>query len=41
MIKDGGAIYWNRPVPTAKMYSDNINILVNMIKAINNDNRMD
>ena len=39
--RDGGYIYWNRPVPTAKMYSDNINILVKMIKAINNDNRMD
>ena len=34
-IRDGGPVYMNRPVPTKQMYSDNINILVNMIKAIN------
>tara|TARA_B110000238_G_C16077944_1_gene418042 strand:- start:274 stop:1137 length:864 start_codon:yes stop_codon:yes gene_type:complete len=32
-IKDGGPVYMNRPVPTKKIYQDNINILVNMIKA--------
>jgi len=34
-IKDGGPVYYNRPVPTKQMYSDNLNILVNMIKVIN------
>ena len=34
-IKDGGPVYMNRPVPTKEIYQDNINILVNMIKAIN------
>ena len=34
-IKDGGPIYYNRPVPTKQMYSDNLNILINMIRAIN------
>ena len=33
-IKDGGMIYWKRPVPTKQIYFDNINILVNLIKAI-------
>ena len=33
--KDGGIIYWNRPVPTEQMYSENINILVEVIKEIN------
>ena len=37
-IKDGGPVYMNRPVPTEQMYSDNINILVKMIKAINEKN---
>ena len=37
-IKDGGPVYYNRPVPTKQMYSDNLNILVNMIKAINEKN---
>ena len=33
-IKDGGKVYWKRPVPTEQMYSDNINILVEMIRNI-------
>jgi hypothetical protein len=33
-IKDGGMVYWNRPVPTEQIYSDNINILVEVIKSI-------
>ena len=37
-IKDGGPVYFKRPVPTKQMYSDNINILVKMIKAINEKN---
>ena len=37
-IKDGGPVYMNRPVPTKQLYSDNINILVSMIKAINEKN---
>ena len=37
-IKDGGPVYMDRPVPTEQMYSDNINILVKMIKAINEKN---
>ena len=31
-IKDGGLVYMGRPVPTEKMYSDNINILVKAIQ---------
>ena len=34
-MKDGGIIYWNRPVPTEQIYSANINILIELIKAIN------
>jgi len=34
-MKDGGMIYWNRPVPTEQIYSDNINILIELIKEIN------
>ena len=33
-IKDGGTVYWNRPVPTKQIYKDNINILVDLIKTI-------
>ena len=33
-IKDGGPVYFKRPVPTKEMYSDNINILVKLIKSI-------
>ena len=33
-MKDGGMIYWNRPVPTEQIYSDNINILIELIKKI-------
>ena len=33
-IKDGGPVYYNRPVPTKQMYSDNLNILVKLIKSI-------
>ena len=27
-------VYWNRPVPTKQIYSDNINILIDLIKKI-------
>jgi len=33
-IKDGGPVYMERPVPTKQMYSDNLNILVELIKSI-------
>jgi len=33
-IKDGGMIYWKRPVPTKQIYKDNINILVDLIRTI-------
>ena len=33
-IKDGGPVYFKRPVTTKQMYSDNINILVKLIKSI-------
>ena len=33
-IKDGGPVYIKRPVPTAQMYFDNINILVKLIESI-------
>jgi hypothetical protein len=33
-IKDGGPVYMNRPVPTKQIYSDNINILVELIKGL-------
>ena len=33
-IKDGGLVYMNRPVPTKQMYSDNLNILVELISDI-------
>ena len=33
-MKDGGMVYWNRPVPTKQIYKDNINILVDLIKRI-------
>jgi len=33
-IKDGGPVYYDRPVPTKQMYSDNLNILVKLIKSI-------
>ena len=33
-IKDGGPVYFKRPVPTEQMYKNNINILVNLIKSI-------
>ena len=36
-IKDGGIIYWNRPVPTKEIYSNNINILIELIEEIKND----
>ena len=31
-MKDGGIIYWNRPVPTKEIYSNNINILIDLIR---------
>jgi hypothetical protein len=37
-MKDGGPVYFNRPVPTEEMYKSNINILVEMIKAIDEKN---
>ncbi len=33
-IKDGGMVYWNRPLPSNKTYKNNLNILVNLIKSI-------
>ena len=33
-IKDGGPVYYNRPVPTKQMNSNNLNILVKLIKSI-------
>ena len=33
-IKDGGMVYWNRPMPTNEIYKKNISILVNTIKTI-------
>jgi hypothetical protein len=33
-IKDGGMIYWNRPIPTKLMYYANINILVGLLERI-------
>ena len=33
-IKDGGIVYWNRPMPTKKIYRDNLQILINKIKKI-------
>ena len=33
-IKDGGMVYWNRPVPTKQIYKDNINILIELIQKI-------
>ena len=30
-IKDGGMVYWNRPVPTKDIYKTNINILIELI----------
>ena len=33
-IKDGGPIYWERPVPTKQMYKENINILIKLIKSL-------
>ena len=37
-IKDGGPVYFNRPVPTEEMYKTNINMLVAMIKELNEEN---
>ena len=36
-IIDGGRVYWNRPVPTKDIYKTNINILIELIKEIQND----
>ena len=33
-IKDGGMVYWNRPMPTKKIYRDNLQILINKVKKI-------
>ena len=37
-IIDGGRVYWNRPVPTKDIYKTNINILIELIKEINEKN---
>jgi hypothetical protein len=37
-IKDGGPVYFNRPVPTEEMYKTNINMLVAMIKELDEKN---
>ena len=37
-IIDGGRVYWNRPVPTKDIYKTNINILIELIKEINEEN---
>ena len=37
-IKDGGIVYWNRPLPSDKIYKTNINILIELIKEINEKN---
>ena len=29
-IKDGGMVYWNRPIPTSEIYNNNISILVKL-----------
>ena len=31
-------VYWNRPVPTKQIYFDNINILIELIRAIDEKN---
>ena len=33
-IKDGGMVYWDRPIPTKRMYYANINILVGLLERI-------
>lgn len=33
-IRDGGPVYFKRPVPTEQMYSENINILVKLLKSL-------
>ena len=30
-IKDGGMVYWNRPMPTNEIYKDNLNVLIKLI----------
>ena len=37
-IKDGGIVYWNRPLPSNKIYKDNINSLIELIRKINEKN---
>ena len=34
-IKDGGIVYWNRPMPTNEIYLNNISILVKLYEKIN------
>ena len=36
-IKDGGIVYWNRPLPTKDIYKTNINILIELVKEINDE----
>ena len=33
-IKDGGMVYWNRPMPTKKIYKENLSILIKLINNI-------
>ena len=35
-IKDGGMVYWNRPMPTNEIYKNNISILVKLYEKIIN-----
>ena len=35
-IKDGGMVYWNRPIPTNEIYKKNISILVKLYEKIIN-----
>ena len=37
-IKDGGMVYWNRPVPSKDIFKSNINILIELIRKIDEEN---
>ena len=37
-IKDGGMVYWNRPIPTKDIFKTNINILIELIRKVNEKN---
>jgi len=36
--KDGGMVYWNRPVPSKDIFKNNINILIELIRKVNEKN---